>query len=70
MQKMTSTTRDKTAKIERKVKNGVFIALWKYLSIFLNFLHILVNILSHKCHLFCRKGSIQISEILFDLKYY
>ena len=29
---MTSTVRDKTAKIERKVKNGGFDLFWKYLK--------------------------------------
>ena len=65
---MTSTVRDKMAKIERKVKNGVFIVLWTYLSVIFNIFHIKVKILSHKCPQFCRIGSIQISEILFLLK--
>ena len=69
MQKMTSTVRDKTAKIERKVKK------WRFHSImdifechFYHISHIKVIILSHKCPQFCRIGSIQISEILFLLK--
>ena len=62
--------RDNTANFERKAKNGVFLVLWTYLSLFLNVFYILINIISHKCHLFCIIGSIQIAEILFDLKYY
>ena len=36
MQNITSTVRNETAKIERKVKNGVLTVLWTYLSVFFN----------------------------------
>ena len=69
MQKMTSTVRDETAKIERKVKNDDLTVLWTYLSVKFTIFYILGNILSHKCHLFCIKGIFKISKILFDSKY-
>ena len=69
MQNITSTVRNETAKIERKVKNTVLTILWTYLSVFLYILLHISQHSSHKCYLFCRKGIIQISEILFDSKY-
>ena len=69
MQKMTTAVRDKTAKIERKVKNTVLTIYRTYLSVLLYIKLQFSRHLSHKCYLFCRKGIIQISEILFDSKY-
>ena len=69
MQKMTSTVRDETAKIERKVKNDNLTVLWTYLSVKFTIFYIKASIISHKFHQFCIKGSIKISKILFDSKY-
>ena len=58
MQKMTSTVRDKTAKIERKVKKWRFNLIMDTFEFVYVYISHINNIISHKCHLFCRKGSI------------